>query len=314
MPARKPHLSRAEWSLVGVTVIWGITFLAVHQGLTLSGPLFFVGCRFGCAALCTALSSGNAWRTIRAAEWRAGGAIGSFIFVGYALQAYGQQTIAPSMSAFITALYVPLVPLLQWGVLKQPPRGTSWLGIALAFAGLCLLSGPEAGETFQLERGQLFTLAGAVAVAAEILLIGRVARKLDTQRCTLVQLLSASACAFALMPCLGERVPLASGRLLALLLALGAATAAIQLVMNWAQQSVSPTRATVIYAGEPVWAGVFGWLAGDRLAPLAWAGAALIVCGVLISEWKPAEGPSCAERIPNKPRETPQQGRAEPAR
>ena len=63
----------------------------------------------------------------------------------------------------------------------------------------------------------------------------------------------------------------------------------IQLTMNWAQKAVSPTRATVIYASEPVWAGIVGRLAGDRLPGLAMVGAALIVIGVLVSELKPAQ-------------------------
>jgi drug/metabolite transporter (DMT)-like permease len=43
---------------------------------------------------------------------------------------------------------------------------------------------------------------------------------------------------------------------------LGLASAVIQVAMNWAQKSVSPTRATLIYAGEPVWAGVIGRASG----------------------------------------------------
>lgn len=54
--------------------------------------------------------------------------------------------------------------------------------------------------------------------------------------------------------------------------------------MNWAQRSVSPTRATVIYAGEPVWAGIVGRLAGERLPGVALLGGALIVIGVVVSE------------------------------
>ena len=65
---------------------------------------------------------------------------------------------------------------------------------------------------------------------------------------------------------------------------MGVASAAIQMAMNWAQRSVSPTRATLIYAGEPVWAGVVGRLAGERLPGLALLGGALIVLGVLVSE------------------------------
>jgi len=69
-------------------------------------------------------------------------------------------------------------------------------------------------------------------------------------------------------------------------LGLGIFSAIIQVTMNWAQRSVSPTRATVIYTGEPVWAGIFGRLAGERLPLLALVGAAFIVAGVLVSELK----------------------------
>ncbi|GFZ58122.1 hypothetical protein PSE10A_06330 [Pseudomonas amygdali pv. eriobotryae] len=68
-------------------------------------------------------------------------------------------------------------------------------------------------------------------------------------------------------------------------------SAAIQIAMNWAQKSVSPTRATVIYAGEPVWAGIVGRLAGERLPAIALLGAALIVAGVIVSEMKRRSAP-----------------------
>jgi drug/metabolite transporter (DMT)-like permease len=64
------------------------------------------------------------------------------------------------------------------------------------------------------------------------------------------------------------------------------ASAVIQLAMNWAQRTVSPTKATIIYAGEPVWAGIFGRLAGEVLPGRAIFGAALIVAAVLISQWR----------------------------
>ena len=57
--------------------------------------------------------------------------------------------------------------------------------------------------------------------------------------------------------------------------------------MNWAQKVVPPTRATLIYAGEPVWGGIVGRIAGDRLPPLALLGGALIVVAVVVSEWRP---------------------------
>lgn len=81
-------------------------------------------------------------------------------------------------------------------------------------------------------------------------------------------------------------MPSFSPALLLVAAGLGIFSAIIQVTMNWAQRSVSPTRATVIYTGEPVWAGIFGRLAGERLPLLALFGGALIVLGVLVSELK----------------------------
>ena len=72
-----------------------------------------------------------------------------------------------------------------------------------------------------------------------------------------------------------------------ILTSLGFASAAIQLVMNWAQRMVDPSQAAIIYAGEPVWAALFGRLAGERLPSLALLGGLMVVLGVIASEWKP---------------------------
>ena len=83
-----------------------------------------------------------------------------------------------------------------------------------------------------------------------------------------------------------ERLPDFSWLLLSAAIGLGAMSAVIQVAMNWAQKSVSPTRATLIYAGEPVWAGIVGRIAGDRLPGLALLGGLLIVIAVIVSELK----------------------------
>lgn len=279
------RLTGPEAALVGITMIWGTTFLVVHLAMREGGaPLTFVGLRFVAAGLVVCLAFARSLRGLTRRELGAGVAIGAAIFCGYGLQTYGLQTITGSQSAFITALYVPMVPLILWLVLRRPPRPMAWVGIGLAFAGLVLLSGPEAGG-LALGPGEIATLIGAGAIAAEILLISHFAPGVDARRVTAAQLLVAGLLALAVAPLAGEGAPTdLSAPVLGAALALGVASAGIQLVMNWAQKSVSPTRATVIYAGEPVWAGLFGRLAGDRLPPLALVGAALIVAGVLASE------------------------------
>ncbi len=274
-----------EAILILITMFWGGTFLAVQYAVTLSDPFFFVGLRFATAAIAVAIISLKTLPGLTMTELKAGLAIGISIAMGYSLQTWGLQSIPSSKSAFITAMYVPLVPLLQWLCLRRMPGMMSCIGIVLAFIGLILLAGPD-DNLLALGPGEMITLVGAVAIAAEIILISAWAGKVDVKRVTVVQLATASLVAFLSMLPAGESVPPLSSGLVIVALGLGIFSAIIQVTMNWAQRSVSPTRATVIYTGEPVWAGIFGRLAGERLPLLALVGAAFIIAGVLVSELK----------------------------
>lgn len=281
-----PGFGRAELALIGVTVIWGATFLVVHNAVAVSGPFAFVGARFAIAALIGACLCHRQLRGLTRAELLAGAVIGVTIYAGYSLQTSGLVHINSSKSAFITAFYVPLVPLFQWLFLRQRQHVMAWLAVAVAFIGLALLAGPD-GLSGGIGRGELLTALGAMAIAGEILVISRVAPHLSTVRVTIVQLAVASLCALATMPVVGEHWPPFSWVFVLSVAAMGAASALIQYVMNWAQQRISATKATLIYAGEPVWAGVVGRLAGEQLSALALLGAALIVAASIIGEWRP---------------------------
>lgn len=275
---------RAEGALLAVTVVWGGTFLAVQYAVTMSGPLFFVGLRFAIAAAIGIAIAGRSLMQVTRTEIVAGVAIGISICGGYTLQSEGLRHILSSESAFITALYVPIVPVLQWAILRRPPSVATWAGAALAFAGMVLIGTGGAGIG-QLGRGELITLSSAFVFAAEILIVGYFAPKVDARRVTAIQLLVTSLLAFGLMPFFHEAPPAElPWELLAVAAVLGLASSLIQLTMNWAQRFVSPARATIIYATEPVWAALFGLAAGERLTVLAWAGGALVIAGVLVSE------------------------------
>ena len=279
------RLSKAELVLVFITMLWGGTFLLVHNVMTVSGPMFFVGLRFAAAALFVGVVSARALPGLTFTELKAGMLIGVSIMLGYGLQTMGLQTISSSQSAFITALYVPFVPLLQWLVLGRRPGLMPSIGIGLAFIGLMLLAGPEGGS-LHFSEGELVTLVSAVAIAGEIILISRYAGQVDVRRVTVVQLATASLLAFLMIVPTQERIPDFSWLLLTSAVGLGAMSAVIQVAMNWAQKSVSPTRATLIYAGEPVWAGIVGRIAGERLPGVALLGGLLIVIAVVVSELK----------------------------
>lgn len=153
------RLNVEESALLFITMIWGATFLIIRCALEETGPLFFVGIRFASAAFVVLALSLPVLRGFTRRELLAGAGIGVSIFAGYTLQTCGLQTITASKSAFITAFYVPLVPLLQWIVMRQAPGRMAWTGIALAFPGLILLSGPD-GVSAGFGRGEILTALG----------------------------------------------------------------------------------------------------------------------------------------------------------
>jgi len=277
------RLRPQELALIAITAVWGGTFLAVHVAMEHSGPWFFVGIRFLIAGL---ISVAIFWRALRGIRWidvGAGAAIGLMIHLGYGLQTMGLQTIESSTSAFITALYVPLVPFAQWIFFRRRPPALAFAGAGLAFVGLVLIAGPDA-FSLSLGAGEIVTIISTLPIVGEIILISAFANRIDLGRITVVQLLTAGILSLATMPVVGEGIPEFSWIWLGLAVALGASSCLIQLTMNWAQKSVSPTRATIIYAGEPVWAAVVGRIAGERLPFTALIGGALVVLGILVSE------------------------------
>jgi drug/metabolite transporter (DMT)-like permease len=276
-------LRRQEIALIAVTAVWGSTFLLVHWAMQHSGPWFFVGIRFLIAGLISVVIFRRALRGMRWRDIGAGVAIGVMIYLGYGLQTVGLQTIDSSTSAFITAMYIPLVPLAQWAVFRKRPPAMAFVGAALAFLGLLFIAGPDA-FALTLGSGEILTLVSTLPIAAEIILISVFAGRIDLGRITIVQLLTAGALGILTMPVVGEGLPEFSWIWVGCAVGLGAASCIIQLTMNWAQKSVSPTRATIIYAGEPVWAAVIGRIAGERLPLAALIGGALVVLGILASE------------------------------
>jgi len=274
-------------AMMFITMIWGTTFLLVQHGLTASSPMFFVGCRFAAAAVAIGVISYKKLRKLNRTDLIASSIIGASITIGYGAQTIGLQYITSSESAFFTALYVPFVPLILWVFCKKRPHTMSTMGIMLAFIGLLLLSGSNL-TNITLNTGQLLTVLSALGVAIEIILISHYAPRVNLQCVTVLQLAFASLFAFMSMPLVGETsIPPFSVTLITLTVGLGIASALIQWVMNWAQRVVEPSTAAVIYAGEPVWAGIFGRIAGERLAPLALFGGVLVVVSIIVSEYRP---------------------------
>lgn len=277
---------RAELALASVAFLWGGTFVVVKGALEDVSTFLFLALRFSLASLLLAF-----WLRARLfrrspVAWFGGALCGLLLFLGYALQTAGLRWTTASNSAFITGLYVVLVPLLASLVYRIRPRAMELAGAALAAAGTAFLSG---GLPADWNRGDLLTADCAVAFAAHILAVERYSRRMDFERLSLMQIASVAVLSWAAAWIEPARIAWTPRLLWALATTSVLATALSFVLYTWAQGQTSAARAALIFALEPVFAGVVAWAAaGERWTAATLAGAALILAAIVLVELKPA--------------------------
>lgn len=284
-----------EIALLGITVIWGATFPIVkcsiercpdmRWGLGLATvskpttPFMFLGLRFTVAALILmALAPRIATRLLLPAA-----VAGLALFAGYAFQTAGLQRTSASNAGFITGLFVVLVPLFGAVLVRKAPSPAAATGVVLATAGLFLLSSPSG---IHLGAGDAMVLGAAASFSVHILLTSRLAPRADPRSLVAVQM-AVAAIASLLWTGMGERTAVPTqGALWGAVLITGILASALAfIVQTRAQRDIAPTRTAVILTMEPVFAGLFGLaMLSEHLGARGYAGAALILAGILVAE------------------------------
>ncbi|HVB25651.1 MAG TPA: DMT family transporter [Ktedonobacteraceae bacterium] len=273
---------RLDILLIVVTMIWGSTFLIVQKTVRLSGPFTFLALCFGVGSLTLAIIFRKRLRHLTRSELVMGMFIGLFLFAGYALQTTGLQFTTSSKAGFITGLYVPLVPVFSWLILRQQPTRGAVVGIALSVIGLILLS-INNQFNFEFGLGEALILGCAFAFALHIISISKFVPHADAVNLAIVQLTLTSVLSFIAMPLAREPFVMPPLPVWGAVVFMGVVDIAFCLVaMNWVQQFISSNRATLVYALEPAWAGLFGYLAGQNLSNPAWIGCACIFLGMIV--------------------------------
>jgi drug/metabolite transporter (DMT)-like permease len=274
-------------ALVGVTAIWGSTFVVVKDAVEKVPVTDFLTWRFGIAALVMLLVRPRSVAALGPAGRRAGTLVGVALGVGYLAQTVGLQHTSAAVSGFITGMFVVLTPLGSALLLRSRVPGSAWAAVALATVGLALLS----LHGFSVGYGELLTLGCAAAFALHIVGLGRWASSYDAFGLAVVQLLTTAVlCAAVAVPG-GLVVPHDASVWGALAITSLGATAVAFVVQTWAQAHLAPTRAAVIMTMEPVFSGIFAvLLAGEVLGLRTLLGAALVLAAMLLTELGPRRG------------------------
>lgn len=280
--------ARANVLLMLVALIWGSAFVAQSQGMAHVGPVTFTAIRFLIGGLVVAPLMWVEWRSLersakalqKADGFKIAG-LGSLLLAGAVMQQIGIVSTRVTNAGFLTALYVPLVPLLSWLVLRRLPHWSVWPGALACVVGAYLLSGPQ---SFSISSGDLWIIASTLPWAFHVLLVGRVADRMSAPFLVaggqfVVCGLLALGWALVYEPVNWAGLQGAAWTLAYTgVMSVGVAFTA-QVV---AQRYAHATDAAIVLSAETLFAALFGYLLmGDRLDAAGIAGCGLILVSMM---------------------------------
>ena len=263
---------------MGVTAVWGWTFVVVKNAIAEYPTLPFLQLRFILAFLVMAVL---VRRLPTRRELLVGLVAGSVLAMGYLTQTLGLNLISPGNAGLITGLLVLFTPFVDrlFGV---PLKRRTIIAVIVALVGLVLVTGGP--SAFGL--GDLLVVACAVFLALHIVLLSRWSPGLRAAPLAMVQML-ACALIFSAGGTWSLRPP-SSDVWVAIVITGVFASALAFYVQTWAQAHIDASRTALIIAMEPAWAVAAAVvLAGQRFGLLQAAGAALVLAAIVGHELAP---------------------------
>jgi drug/metabolite transporter (DMT)-like permease len=296
---------KSDLLLLLAAFFWGTTFVAQRLGMEHIGPMTYNALRFAVGALTllpvilafrasrnggagdhgaqppSAVSLGDHPRRRGRYFLLCGGLLaGLALFGGASMQQIGLIYTTAGKAAFITSLYVVLVPIAGL-LLGQRCGWAIWMGAGLAVAGLYLLS---ITESFTIARGDLLVLIGAFFWTSHVLLIGYLARRANPLHIAALQFIACSILSLlAAVPFETITLPALRAAALSILYA-GVFSAGVAFTLQVICQRTSPpAHAALVMSLETVFAVLSGYLIlHERLTPRDLAGCAFMFAGLIV--------------------------------
>lgn len=271
-------------------IIWGLAFVAQKSSMEVMGPFTFNAARFMLGASCLlmllpALKSRHG--DLGKSGWMSGAWMGLFLFLGSITQQIGLVSTTAGKAAFITGLYIVLVPVIL-SLFGQSLSRLIWLAVAFGLGGLYLLS--IQGGAVIPETGDLWVLASALFFALHIVIIGRASLEHDALRLSILQFYTC-----ALLSVVGMLV-WETPRLQSLLdggieiLYAGVLSVGVAYTLQvFAQIRVPPHAAALVLSLETVFGAIGGvWLLGEEMTMRMLMGAGLMMLAILVAQAQPS--------------------------
>lgn len=274
-------LISSDLGLFYAAMIWGSTFFVVKSALSGIDPVMLVAYRFLIAGVLMSVYLFVTGKSLFK-NWKQGLILAIILWWLYVPQTIGLKYTTASNSGFITGLFVAFVPLFLRLIFKKKP--TVWEVVAsfISLIGLWVLT----GGLKQMNIGDIITLGAAMTYALHLLYTDKFMKNgcdaliICTQQFLIIGLISLLV---GLVFDLPMGVSGSNTWLIILFLAIFPTLSAF-VIQAAAQKFTSPLKVSLIFAFEPVFAGVFAWtLGGEEFVVHGAIGGGLIAIALAVS-------------------------------
>ncbi len=275
----------AELGLLLTAIIWGSAFVVVKNTTDAVPTNYILATRFLLAAVLLAAIFWKSLKKLNKSYVKSGAILGVLVYLSFYLQTVGIQYTTAGNNAFLTAIYVVVVPFLYWLVRKKKPGVYNVLAAFLCMIGIGFLS---LQDNLTVNIGDALTLLCGILFAAQIVGVSIFTEKQDPILLTLLQFLVAGVIAL-IAAFIFEDFPqsLGTGPIVGLLYLSIFSTTVAFLMQTVGQKYTSASKASLLMCLESVFGCVSGILfLHEPVTPKILAGFVLIFIAVLISELK----------------------------
>ena len=279
--------------LILTAAIWGFAFVIVKDSLNYIGPTWMVGIRFCIASLCLSLIFIKRFKRLTKKIFLHGCLLGLFLFTAYETQTMGCNFTTAGKNAFLTTIYVILVPLLGWPVFKKRPQWFVWLAAFLSVAGIALLAlNGETGKWYVMNKGDVLTLICGFFYAVHIIGGAFFVKDEDVILLTVFQFFTAGTLGMVFAPFADGSLDLnlfANRNVVISLLYLGLLSSMLCFCLqNAGLKYVPSSLASLFLSLESVFGVIFScMLLKERLTSKMFVGCVLIFAAILVAEVLP---------------------------
>ena len=275
----------ADGLLLLPALIWGSAFAVVKNTLDSFPPAAIIAMRYAIATLLTGIAFHKRLRGLTRGDVARGAMVGLLLAAAYIVQTIGLQFTTAGKNAFLTTVYVLLVPFGCRVLFGQRLRKANYFAAGLMLAGIGLLS--LEGEIGGLNVGDALTILCGALFAGHIIAVERCQRETDVYALIVLQFGFAAlyALVYALLLERGRPLDFNAGSVGGLLyLAIFSTTIAMSL-QNIGQSMAPASHSAILLSLESVFGALFSCLLlGEPMTPKILAGFAVIFAALMVNE------------------------------